>query len=285
MDRRPLISRRPARCKSGLATARLGLALSILAGVTGCQDEAPVVLPETRARLAELSADTPPGPAAATASLVPIVVEDPPLPVETRDGWIRGRPVPAEGRSSADFHARIVAEELARYPAPLLKRIGLKEFVLCETLSLGGTDCYAYSDVEHGRIYLSVRAGYDGPYVRRVVHHETFHHADFADDGRIDSDPRWELLNPPGFRYTDDVERAQADPDLTRPDDRLPGFLNRYSMSSPAEDKAELFASLIVERDRVRRRASGDGVIRRKVERLKETFDRLGPYGRAVIEP
>jgi hypothetical protein len=253
--------------------SRMALSAALLIAVAvSCTEEVPVDTPETSG-------------APASRAVVPVVAADPGLPVKTRDGWLRGTPVAAEGRFARDYYTRLVGEQLAFYPPPLLERVGLKQVVLCDALSFEGTDCFAYADVERGRLYLSVRAGINPGYIKRTVHHETFHQFDYADDRRLDADPRWEALNPPGFRYPNDAERAQADPDALRPDEGLPGFLNRYAASSPAEDKAELFASLVVERDLVRRREARDEVIRRKVERLREMLDGFGPSGRALVDP
>jgi hypothetical protein len=240
----------------------------------------------------------PPGPEAAAvgsdpardagstlAPSVPVVDGDPGLPVRTRDGLLSGTTVPPRRSAACDFYRRVIGEQLALYPPALLKSVGLKQVVLCERLSFDGTECLSFADVERGRLYVSLGAGLNADYLTRSVHHEVFHQIDYADDQTLDTDPRWESLNPPGFRYTQDADRLQADPDATRPDDGLTGFLNRYSTSSPAEDKAELFSYLVVDPGGVRRRAARDAIIRRKVDRLRAMLDGFGPYGRALIGP
>lgn len=249
----------------------------VLACLPGCTETTEVAV--TR--------PAPPAAAAATRAepAVGVTVDDPGLPVKTRDGWIRGGPLPADARFTRDFYRRVVADQLALYPGPLLKRIGLARVVLCTGLRFEGTTCPAFADVERGRLYLNLDGAPDAGVVARTVHHEVFHQVDYADDRRLDADPLWEALNPPGFRYTGDPERLVADPDATRLDADRAGFLNRYATSSPAEDKAELYSYLVVDPAMVRGRADGDGVLRRKVERLRATLDGLVPGGRALIGP
>jgi len=213
---------------------------------------------------------------------VPIVAEAPGLPVKTRDGWLRGTPATAGGRA-LDNLRRLLSEQLVHYPAEFAWRIGLKEVVLCDTLSFERADCNAFADVERGRLYLSFGDHVDPAYLKRTIHHEIFHQVDFAYGRRLDADPRWEVLNPPGFRYTQDAETLQANSDALRTDQELSGFLDLYATASVAEDKAEVYTFLVVDPDLVERRAASDEVIRHKVERIEAMLDRLGPYRRILL--
>jgi hypothetical protein len=141
----------------------------------------------------------------------------------------------------------------------------------------------AFADVERGRLYMNVDGTLDSRTIRRTIHHEFFHQVDFADDQSLASDPRWEALNPPAFHYTLDAERLKADPTAALLDEGLLGFLNRYSATNPAEDKAELYSYLVTERAMVLRRAARDDVLRRKVDRLRAMLDDLGSFGGSLV--
>jgi hypothetical protein len=52
--------------------------------------------------------------------------------------------------------------------------------------------------------------------------------------------------------------------------DKFPGVLNHYSTTAVEEDKAEVFANLIVDSKYVANRAKKDRVLSAKVERMKE---------------
>lgn len=223
-----------------------------------------------------------PGPdGKAPASPVPIVSDDPGEPVKTRNGLLRGTPV-VSGGPALDECRRVLAGQLAKYPPEFVKQVGLKQVVLCGRLTFNDADCGAFADVERWRLCLKF-GGYVNPArLRWTIHHEAFHQIDFADDHRLDADPRWEALNPPGFRYTNDAERLQADPDSLVLDEGLAGFLDLYATASVAEDKAEVYACMMIDPDYLERRAATDAVLRGKVERVRAMLDRFGPYRRAL---
>ena len=52
--------------------------------------------------------------------------------------------------------------------------------------------------------------------------------------------------------------------------DKFPGFLNHYSTTAMAEDKAEGFANLMGDRAKVDARSQRDPVIHAKVHRMQE---------------
>ena len=214
--------------------------------------------------------------------LLPPILEIPSFPVQTRDGRIEGRTVSPGNQNHADLYRRIITREFALYPPAFRQRIGLKQVALCEGLIFEGVACNAYADVERGCLYVGIAADVEPSYIKRTFHHEVFHQIDFADDGVLDKDPQWEALNPPGFRYTQDAERVQADPDATLLDETRNGFLNLYSTTSPAEDKSEIYSNLIVDRDLILRRASRDPIIRQKVTRVRQMLDRFGSDGRLI---
>src|SRR5262249_46654704 len=107
-------------------------------------------------------------------------------------------------------------------------------------------------------------------YQRKVIHHEFFHVINFADDELRAEDERWSSLNPRGFRYGTGGESAQNMPSTGWLSDDRPGFLNHYSTTAIEEDKAEVFANLIVEAEYMESRANRDVIIRAKIRRMKE---------------
>ena len=101
--------------------------------------------------------------------------------------------------------------------------------------------------------------------------HRSFAQVAILADGRVEQDPDWEALNPPGFRYRGGGRTALADPTLTAvPTDRVPGFLSMYSTSAVDEDKAEVFAYLMADPEFVDARVRVDPVVRAKVARMRE---------------
>ena len=74
------------------------------------------------------------------------------------------------------------------------------------------------------------------------------------------------------------AERLQADAALARRDAGIKGFVNRYSTTSPPEDKAELYALMVVDPEEAHRRLADDDVLHRKATKIREMIDAFGPY-------
>lgn len=249
---------------------------------TGCTEVVELEQPEPRTRSSIPTASQDLGPP--TSRGVEVLLDSPAISARTRDGEIQGGPILPEYRATATDARLTIQGELARYPGSFLDRIGLRQVVLCDGLVFDSTTCSAFADVEHGRIFLDVKAAEDRPSLRKTLHHELFHQADFADDGRLDADPSWEALNPPRFRYAQDAQRYQDDPDAaTGP--APAGFLNRYATSSPTEDKAVLFSAMVTERAETRKRIEADPILRAKADRIRGILEDLGGNARDLIGP
>ena len=265
-------------------TASLCGAFVVLSATAACTER--VELDPSDDEIRSPAAHSAPDPAAPSVGVsVPVVNDEAGLPVQTRDGWIRGQSISDGARTFGEFYRRTLSAQIAVYPRSFLEKVGLKCVVLCEGLSFEGTKCPAYADVERGRIYFDVRTSLDASYLKRAFHHELFHQIDFAEDGVLDSDSFWESLNTPGFRYTQNADRMQEGA-AGRDDAAAPeGFLNWYATSSPAEDKAEVYAALVVDRGEARRRIERDPILSRKADRVRQTFDRLGAGWKGPIVP
>ena len=192
------------------------------------------------------------------------------LPLPT--GLLEGG-APAEGATPA---ARVVAEELARYPEGFLDSAGLERVVLCAGLREAGEPI---PSLPNYRATLLIDVDAPAPFLRRLVHHEVFHFLDFADDLHVTSDAEWSMLNEPGFRYGAGG-RSVRDPAASLLTSDMPGFLTRYATAAVEEDKAELFAFLMTAPREVGRRAERDAVLGKKVAlleaRLGDSFEGLG---------
>ena len=92
-----------------------------------------------------------------------------------------------------------------------------------------------------------LRGGYDRLYLCRVLHHEFFHIIDYRDDGDVYEDKAWAALNRPGFHYGTGGKNAQHVASARELTEKFPGFLNYYATTGVEEDKAEVFANLIVD--------------------------------------
>jgi hypothetical protein len=190
------------------------------------------------------------------------------FPVKTTYGLITGK---SAGKKELQEYAGLFAPEFALYPTDLIRRSQLKRVVLCNDLSFAGQRRNAIPDWEHDTLYLDVSRGSSNKtYLRKVIHHEFFHIIDYRDDGSVYRDERWEALNPAKFKYGSGGRNAQDQKDTSVLTDKYPGFLNHYSTTGVEEDKAEVFANLIVDSKYVENRVKEDRVLQAKVERMKE---------------
>ncbi len=187
--------------------------------------------------------------------------------VEAGDYLVTGK---GPKRSYVKRYTPLLFSELSIYPLDLITKCEVRRIVLCAGLSLSQGAIAAVSDLRTGTLYLDVRRGsHDRAYQRLVIHHELFHFVDYRDNGLFD-DEQWAKLNSKDFKYGNGGHHYQDDVLGSRLTDSTPGILTNYSMSGIAEDKAELFANLIVNPAYVRRRATRDVVIESKVKAMKE---------------
>jgi hypothetical protein len=222
--------------------------------------------PETKARdaLARL----------ASVYGIQIVAPDRPFEISTWDGTISGH-APEEYRVGG--FARLLDEELSLYPKKLVDQTGLRRIILCEKLSFNGESWPSCAEHERREVFFNVAKGLDNKlYKRANIHHELFHLIDSRISPRLKS-KTWIAINPREFRYRSGGADAQKDADTNPVSDRYPGFVNFYSTSDEAEDRAEVFATLVVRAAYIEQRTREDRVLREKVMWMKDTLRKWCP--------
>jgi hypothetical protein len=198
-----------------------------------------------------------------------------PLNTATRWGMIAAT---APSRWEVAAYANILREELGKYPADLTKYIRLRRIVLVRDLMFAGQLRAAVPDWHENVLYLDVSRGrHNRAYQRRVFHHEWFHLIDYWDDGQLYRDAGWSALNPPDFRYQSGGVNLQNDARASVYSADRPGFLNRYCMQGVEEDKAEVFAYLMVEPRLMHWRAENDKIVAAKVVEMKRLLQSFCP--------
>ena len=206
---------------------------------------------------------------------IEIITTDPPFPVTTLHGMITGK---AAGQGALDWYTPLFFQEFSLYPPTLVRRARLNRVVLCEDLSFAGQRRNAIPDFAHDTLYLdTTRGAYSPEYLRTVIHHEFFHIIDYRDDGLVYSDHSWSTLNASAMKYGDGGRNAQHRPEESLLVTTYPGFLDYYGTTGVEEDKAELFAHLIVRSSAVAARSRSDSVLMAKVWRLKRLMGEFCP--------
>jgi hypothetical protein len=229
---------------------------------SGCADDPPV---DVRTRLATVG----------KAYDIEILAADPTFPVRVTHGVIDGKPARV---AALERYVPLFAEEFVLYPRSLVKRARLRRIVLCEGISFAGGLRGAIPDWENDTLYVDVQRGaWDRTYLCKVLHHEIFHMIDYRDDGCVYDDAAWVALNPKGFKYGAGGASAQESAQTSLLTNRYPGFLNHYSTTGVEEDKAEMFANMVVDPAYVEGRAKNDPVVEAKAKRMRELLAAFCP--------
>jgi len=184
---------------------------------------------------------------------------------------VTGAAAPLE---DVEGYRQLFLHEWSEYPTMLMGLARLKRIVLCSGLAVDGQYRAACPAFDLDTMYYDTTLAKTFPhYEQGVVHHEFFH---FLDERMrlLDRDPEWAALNPKDFHYGSGGAkmRERGVGDLT---DKIPGFLTRYATAAVEEDKAELFAHMIVDGDFVKAQMAKDPVLTQKVSLLRK---RLANY-------
>src|SRR5215471_3350046 len=171
--------------------------------------------------------------------------------------------------------AGLLARELAVYPIEVITLSKLERLIICTKLKSHHHDVAGLAEMGLfviDTIYLSADSlTRDCEYGRRTFHHELFHAIDFHDDLLKYLDPEWHRLNSAGYRSSEDHHIS-----FNQPTDAV-GFLSTHSMTAIYEDKAEVYAHLIINYGEVTKRAKEDEVLARKIARMKELLHQFCP--------
>jgi len=191
-----------------------------------------------------------------------------PFRLESGAASLGGQPATVELRTRA---LATLARELSRYPAAFLARARLRRLLLCAQLHEGSEAIPSLPNY-HGALLVDVDA--DAPYLRRLVHHEVFHFADYADDDQLSRDPAWLSLNDRYFVYGSGG-RFLREPGAGRFTAEIPGFVSRYATAALEEDKAETFALRMSAPELFAALMASDPILRTKSAALEAQLHRL----------
>jgi hypothetical protein len=204
-----------------------------------------------------------------------------PFRYEADWGW-------GEARQASDWEigmfTPVLIDEIDLYPRTFLRERGIESIVLARDLWLqeeGVAQNVAGYIFEDRVILMSVSYDYkvnNRDKQRRYLHHLIWHQVD-AQAGTMWKDPEWEMLNPPGFRYgvhtKGGIHDRSSESGLISA--QYPGFVNRYSTGYLPDDKADVFAYLMVAHHWMEERAREDEFLRRKIQLIKKRLAALDP--------
>jgi hypothetical protein len=203
---------------------------------------------------------------------VELVADGAVFPVKLPAGPLTARNV---ARVDLDLYLLLFRKEFGKYPAELFPLAGLKRIVFCRELAFKGQMRTAVADPDNGVLYLDVRSGVFPPsYRRKMIHREFYRLIDNASrDGS--GDAGWVALNPPGTLYGSGKVYPPGDNPGSVISHPTAGFLNVNSLSSVEEDKAEIFANLMVNDLKTRLLLRQDDVLVAKIQLLKQSLQQF----------
>jgi hypothetical protein len=181
-----------------------------------------------------------------------------------------------------DRFASLLEKELPLYNKEVIAACGLRRIILCQELTSKDKRLAGLAELglwELGTLVI------DGgilhkmtEWPREVFHHELFHAIDYRDDLSHYIDPTWTKLNGPGFHYNADLAFVDMPPfDHRNVADAEPGFIDTYAMQNPYEDKATVYASLIVRYRETLDQCKSDEILQRKVQYMKDLLLKFHP--------
>ena len=167
-------------------------------------------------------------------------------------------------------------ECLEYLPENFVKRSGINKIVILDDLALknepaGGVAC--------GNVMV-LRKGFH----KHVFYHELFH----IFDDTVHTNKQWCNLNPKDFVYKGssfyEVELKKRDAKKVEKNSWLnkmmPHFVSEYAMSFEHEDRAEVFAAMVVEGKDFRKRTAKSAVMRKKMNMIMDMTESKRLLGR-----
>lgn len=171
----------------------------------------------------------------------------------------------------------ILNEELAKLPKNIFRCAEVRDVALVQAIEDHGRSRAASPLREVHTLAFDVSAaGRTSEYERWTFHHELFHMIDMARNELIRMDQQWSSLNPVEFVYGPGGDRVYHDRSTAyRYATPPPGFVTLYATMGAEEDKAEVFAAMMMRPDWFLSKSATDSVLQAKValmrERLQQT--------------
>jgi len=165
--------------------------------------------------------------------------------------------------------AQPVAAALTRLSYLSVHKLGLRYVILCGGAKAGDRSIGGIPVPPLDLLMLDVGASSNGAYLERTTLHELYHMTEFRFGTFQDGD--WEReFSGYSFAYSPDLLKTGLG-------SGKPGFLDAYAETFPSEDRAELFAALLLKPGDVLEqiRATRDSVLWRKVRYMDLKAERL----------
>jgi len=194
----------------------------------------------------------------------------------TKEGYHYTLSGTAPTDAEMEKYATLFVKEWSLYPPSLMKKAKVVRIFFCDGLKVGDQIRAACPSFDMDTMFYDPALGsYNSGFQRSVIHHEFFHMIDER-MGLMNPDREWSDLNPSTFKYGDGGKNMRT-AGVGKLTSDIPGFLTLYGTSAVEEDKAELFAHLIVDPSFVSDRIAKDSVVSTKAVLLKKRLAGFDP--------
>lgn len=179
---------------------------------------------------------------------------------------------------------QILNQELDLYPDQFFQQQQLHHIVLLKKVFFSERPADGFYRAHKNAIFLNFLHKRSNVIAQRhTIHHEIFHMIE-ANQGTLSHQPdtTWQNYNSPDFQYGLNTIKSTSHNTTTSPFAMArehPGFITPYAMLSAKEDKAEIFASLMVpiQNKLLHRWSQNDAILGKKTQHIKTLIHKLIP--------
>ncbi len=178
-------------------------------------------------------------------------------------------------------YLNLFAKELGKYPKCFFEKTQLKAVILVKKLFYKDKPAEGFYDWRNNMVIWDfLRSRHSELAQRHNIHHELFHLIEYAALGYLPDwqDITWAQLNDPAFQYgRKNIWDPRDRQSFLEPE--VQGFLTPYSMTAIEEDKAEVFACLMMDTQSkiVYRWIKDDPILDAKVRFIKDFMPKFCP--------
>ena len=184
-----------------------------------------------------------------------------------------------EDHETLSRYLTLLHEELAKYPECFFRKARLEAIVLVKRQFYDSKPLEGmYQRTARIIVFDFLRNQGHDIKQRLNVHHELYHMFE-NQNGLAWTLRDWEGFNVPGFSYQIPKSLQPNKNPVNYFAPPVQGFVTYYGMKSPTEDRAEIFATLMIDSQRrvVLRWMEKDAVLRKKVQALKAAVEDVCP--------
>jgi hypothetical protein len=177
-------------------------------------------------------------------------------------------------------YLKLFYQELAKYPQSFFHGKDLKIVVFVKKLFVKEKPAEGLFSYQNKVIFFDfLRNDQNALAQRHSIHHEFYHMMDVMQPGW--RDPVWDTFNEPGFSYgpaavkNREAKRGRGYKVFRE----QKGFITPYSMTSAEEDKAEIYASLMIESQNaiLQRWMQDDAILNKKTRYIQNRIKEFCP--------